>query len=295
MKKLLLCFFILSVIFSACTTYTQSPISTRTPQATPVLPTPYPTLLDELQMQFDRKLDTNGGCELPCFLGIKPGETLLNDAIIFFETYAYDHRMRPRPVNFYTPYQWHRSDFYLTNESKDREVLFTLDLQSTESVVSGLIIGFGPTLDPNRKADTKSKLLEHYGIMEILQRHGMPDEIYLYPTRNGQTQSAYSVEIVYNTEKIFASYPGIAKLTKNDKYKLCPAVGDGDVSSFDIALGNPLNAESDVIELAWGSFVKDFNPGYYRAHHQKLDAEAIYDLFIKKGQRCFYEDEYWIK
>ena len=52
---------------------TWTPIPTRTPTATPL---PFPTLESaEMQSFIAEMLSTNGGCELPCWWGITPGET----------------------------------------------------------------------------------------------------------------------------------------------------------------------------------------------------------------------------
>jgi hypothetical protein len=158
-------------------------------------------------------------------------------------------------------------------------------------MLNGFIVNFQSVINPDQTSNVKNKLLDRYGILELFRRHGVPDLIYLNPPRVHQTQNAYNIEIVYSDEKIMAIYPGAAKLADNDKYVLCPAIGDGDVSSFSIALVNPADQKLNIIEFARGSFNKDFILSYYDDKIQ-LDPQGVYDLFDKQEKKCFYEDEF---
>jgi hypothetical protein len=302
MKKNRILIFVFFVLCAACAsefqaqsqsslfvTATKNPTLTSSPG--PVSPSPFPTLLDQLQKELYDGM-TSSKCELPCFLGVVPGKTSLRDSISIFEIYAYNHKMSRDTADSYAPYQWFRSQFY-TNKD-DRHITFHLYLQSLEDITSGLKVSFGPILKPDRNADSNSKLLEVYGIVQLFQKHGIPDEIFLYPTRVRQTQSAYGIEIVYHDEKILANYGGAAKLAENDKYELCPNIGDGDVQDFTIAVGNPLD-DLNVIELTWGSFNPNFDLSSYGDDLQRLDPQGLYSLFMEKREKCFYEDQYWLQ
>jgi hypothetical protein len=306
MKQQFVYFLIITSLLVACgLTFTEvetSPMLTSTLKPIPslektssvsenFLPTAYPTLIDELREQFYMKLTANGDCELPCFLGIKPGDTSLSDATFFLETYDYDRKIFVHTLNFYAPNQWHVSNVSVFNDERERKVSFSLYLQSKRDLVSGLIINFGPILRPDKTADPFDTLLVRYGIVELFHRHGVPSVVFLNPPHTRQTQSAYSLEVVYDDQKILARYSGTARVLMDEKYQLCPAIGDGDVDSFTIALGNPSD-DLNIIELAWGSFVSDFDLVSYGSDLIKLNPQTLYSLFMEQGERCFYEDEY---
>ncbi len=159
----------------------------------------------------------------------------------------------------------------------------------------GIHVNFAPVMKSDRTVDTENRLLERYGIVEIFERHGVPDQILLYPTRSRQTQSAYGIEMIYQDDKILARYSGIAKLAQNDKYELCPVLGDGNIDIFSMAFADPADFEVNIIEFMWGSFNDNFDLEKYETWFVQLDPQRIYDLFIHQRKRCFYEDEYWIE
>lgn len=288
MKKKII--FIYSIfLLSACIPKIYSSVPTHTPYATLLMPTSHPILPVETQDEFYRLLQSNENCELPCFLGIYPGKNSADKALSFLEPYEYDGHLGFEQIKF-SGESWYYGSFFVKQNRKS--ISFILKLQMKENIISGLIADFDPIFDAERKEDLNSRLLEHYGLLELLQRHGAPNEIFLRPTRNGQSQSAYGIEVVYHTEKILADYHGAAKLAENSKYKLCPMIGDGDVYNFSLALGNPLDQDLNVIELIWGSFNDHFSLESYQSQYPRLDPVAIYDLFVTKGERCFYEDEY---
>jgi hypothetical protein len=283
---------------------TETPLTaaeTSTPIVVPspaISPTPYPTLPVELQNRLYEMLRTNGNCEFPCFLGIMPGKTPLDEAIAFFEIYDGSHEMMPLQLNFDAPLHWYASLDFGTRQG-DFDISLHPNLQTDGKVVTGLIIDIQPIMRiTDRKSDRTTRFLERYGIIELFKHHGVPDEMYLFPTRIRNTGSAYDIEVVYQDDKIFAVYNGVAKLADNEKYELCPAIGDGDIDTFSMAFADPENKGLNMIDFMWGSFNPDFHFSldvYTGEMNMKmLDAQAIYDLFIRQEKRCFYEDEYHV-
>ena len=68
-------------------TATPTPFPLDTPIPTDTMP-PLPTLLPEAAQNLTLELMmTNGGCELPCWWGLTPGETLRSDAFHFLQTF----------------------------------------------------------------------------------------------------------------------------------------------------------------------------------------------------------------
>jgi hypothetical protein len=67
-----------------------SPTLTWTPRPTPTLTwTPWPTLpKDQAQNYAQKIMKTNGGCQLPCWIGISPGITTWSEAYAFLAPFA---------------------------------------------------------------------------------------------------------------------------------------------------------------------------------------------------------------
>lgn len=297
MKKI---YILLLIVIGSFTLASCSPAVTAVPTWTPdgnfVMPTPYPTLPVEIQDQLYKLLQTNGDCEFPCFLGLMPGRIFLDQANAFFEVYTRDHRMLDYPVYIESPYQWYYSPDFDTKQG-NLHIFFHLYVQSNENIVTGFIVNFQSVMKSDRTVDTGNRLLERYGIIELFERHGVPDQILFNPTGRPHTGSMYDfydIEVVYHAYKIMASYGGLAKLAENGKHELCPALGDGNIDSFSMAFADPVNPDVNIIEFMWGSFNENFDLEKYEAGRAQLDPQGIYDLFVHQGKRCFYEDEYWL-
>jgi hypothetical protein len=70
-------------------TFTLTPTATNTPTPTPTLTPGTPTLsADEGYDAVTQLLQTNGGCDLPCFLGITPGKTTWDEANRMFSHFG---------------------------------------------------------------------------------------------------------------------------------------------------------------------------------------------------------------
>lgn len=87
---------LIAILLAACGPFTLVPVATRTfyttttPSLTPTVTwTPLPTLsARQARVKINELLGTNGGCELPCWWGITPGETSWHDASRFLKTFS---------------------------------------------------------------------------------------------------------------------------------------------------------------------------------------------------------------
>jgi hypothetical protein len=241
-------------------------------------------------------LKTNGGCELPCFLGITPGSTTVSGAKSILETYDFRHAVSQYTVAENNA-EWYHAYIFTT---KDRHLRFLIDALAVNAVVQGLIISLNAPqrFDENNigHEDLSDSYWGRYGMLDLFRHHGVPDEIYITPPRTQDTIAAYGIDVIYNHLQIMAMYPGIAKLDKNGKYKLCPATGDGDVGSFMFTVAAP--SVDDMVYFFFSNRVKNFTPSVvssYREETQKLDAQGIYNLFMEENEKCFYEDQFLIE
>jgi hypothetical protein len=280
-------------------TSTQFPIvkATLTPTqfVTPTFPPSPPTLAFEIQDQLYDALQTNGGCELPCFLGVQPGKTSIQGAFDIFEPYK---RGSILPFTFWGMPPIDGYSIFV-DTSKDTTLDFSLDLMASSGIVQGVIVGFHAPVrydvDKNRREDLTDRHLERYGILDLFRHHGIPDEIYITPPHTQDTIAAYGIDVIYNHSQIMGMYSGIAKLDKNGIYELCPSIGDGQVGGFMLIVAAP--SIDDMPYFFLSTKVKNFSSSTLDAYResQKLDTQGIYNLFMKENKRCFYEDQFFVE
>jgi hypothetical protein len=77
--------------FTPTQTVAPTPRPTNTPTFTPTLTwTPLPTLpSQQTRAKIEELLETNGGCELPCWWGITPNETAWPETLHFLRPYIF--------------------------------------------------------------------------------------------------------------------------------------------------------------------------------------------------------------
>ncbi|MCB0100911.1 MAG: hypothetical protein KDD74_02635 [Anaerolineales bacterium] len=154
---------------------------TTTQFVTPTFPSSPPTLAFDVQDQLYNMLQTNGGCELPCFLGVQPGKTNLQGALEIFEPYKRG-AIFPFAIEGAPPMDGYS---IFVDTSKDTTLDFSLDIITSSSIIQGVIIFFhSPVrydIKKNRYEDLLDRRLEGYGISELFRHHGVPDEMYITP------------------------------------------------------------------------------------------------------------------
>lgn len=218
---------------------------TLMPQIPPTLPaTPLPATTDIPTMSVDGQLQlydlfkNNNGCELPCFLGIMPGETSWQDAQPFLEELTPKKPIAPDIVASTSTIR-----VYITTILTNHDVSLHGDIQAnvdTDNVVQQIIFWVEITRD--HKTETRDKHLTWYSLSGILKRYGSPDAIYLYYTNDSL---GYSLDIVYAEKKFIIEYGGEANLDANGNLIVCPNLGDGNVSNIKLVVANP----SDPIDI----------------------------------------------
>ncbi len=182
----------------------QSPIS----RATSVAPTwiPRPTLSPETaQALVLDLLSNNGGCQLPCWWGIMPGKTSWQEARNFLET------LSPEIITF-------SSDFYW------------VAYKNLPLNVSDGAIGAGISIDENGVVQTISTDI-YYPLIEMLQKHGKPDEIWIFADRQTiNPEIPFTIALFYSGQGLLAVYEGTA--AKEEKPQICPDRIGGDQLSW---------------------------------------------------------------
>lgn len=299
MKKTLLSLLFLIPILSACLsqpevstpTHTVVPIQreTSTPTVRPThTPMFVPTLALEKQLEFYEFLAQNGGCELPCLWGITPGETSLYNAfqtilrftvIQKFGTYqvqdieprnAYSHQISvAAPVYLQS---------YIDIDSKDKSIVRGLNISTYSTGKDSYLL-------------LESKYFEKYSLLHVFERFGTPDAIYINPPIAPRIRDVYSLYVFYETQKIFLKYHGIPEEVADGIYEICPNIGDGDILTMQIVVADSNDPRIHIIPYALQQFSLEstYPPEILDL---KLDAQKIYDHFIRQDKYCFKFDGY---
>ncbi len=206
-------------------TPTPSPMpatTTPSPTYTPAPPTltPAPTLTAEEERAFVRKmLATNGGCELPCWWGITPGETTWQEVrhrLGFY--YGGQGILRPGGVRYHEVHYGDLRYPYPPPYGYYIDIGFTEEDGVVQSIqVSGEIVQH---TTPDRFAQDWRR----YSLDQVLTRYGMPSQVRVHmapPMEQGATPE-YVLTVVYDDRGFWISYGGVA-VYGEPKMRACPA------------------------------------------------------------------------
>jgi hypothetical protein len=196
------------VVVDTPTTVLEEPEST--PTATPIV---YPTMSVEEAKDVVRALiANNGGCDLPCWWGITPGDTLWSDVEPYLISIA-DEFSYFSQSDLQEMYIWAHLDLYhfswkLDEFQRDISVGFYVN---PDGVVE--VIGSGvPTTQKN------------FQISQLLLDFGNPEEIKVdLLTEFAGGGVYYNLELFYPGHGFVAAYEGEGKVVEN---KMSVCVGD---------------------------------------------------------------------
>ncbi len=212
------------------------PTSTHFPTATPppVLPTPaipYPTMKSEQERTYvERMMNTNGGCELPCWWGINPGEATLTTLENFRAFYSKPFPQRNGTVLYgVDEYQLMTSDG-------------SLDYYTDVGVVDldGKILAITVHGESHNPHGGFVKAWGRYSVDQVLSRYGTPSEvrIQLSPRAEPGTSPGYALTLIYDHLGVLVTYSGEAgDSSKGDLLLACPRLDN--VIVIDLKLQSP--------------------------------------------------------
>jgi hypothetical protein len=169
---------------------TQTPFSTSPLTSTPTW-TPVPTLsTEEAHVLVQDLLVNNGGCQLPCWWGIVPGETDWNTAKHFLDTFVIDIEQRWKNRVTRNGVKVPQAGYDIGYEIEDG-VQSGIFMIVENGIVSEAVIGPGGTR-------------RHFRLHQLLTDYGAPDEVYFQTERYTNTGGPPPfVFIVYYGRKHF--------------------------------------------------------------------------------------------
>lgn len=288
------CLFLTACIPSVIPTMPSTiPISQITPSVTPsvsttripagtstIIPKPtnisFPTLANDVQDRLYGLLKNNGGCELPCFLGIKPGATSWSETKSFMDDFSIS-----KPINLDNKASTETLNVYHVQIITNKEVVMMLNIRfdvDANNLVQHIILKM-ETRGDDGSFLTDDQRLSRYSLYEIFRRHGVPDVVVITPVIKG----IYSMHIVYENLKMVVGLTGRAKEIPNGRYSLCPNLGEGNIGSATIALANSSDS-TDVRSLFDYPF---YDSEFPLENLTNLSVQRFYELILQEKPACF--------
>jgi len=175
-------------------------------------PTEYPEALEEQKVR--EYLLTNNGCSLPCFWGIVPGNTSLEEALEFFQPFGITQYHGRSGQNIQNQY-----DVGLRIMSQ--LVLNSASLFEENSKIVGIEVFGGGRPD---EISTFWEIWAKYLPQEVIAQYGLPDRIWLDTYHNPEVPDSnrpigYSLWFFYDEKDFLLAYSGIT--TKAPEYQVC--------------------------------------------------------------------------
>lgn len=276
-------------------TYTLSPtvtstlFSTSTKVPTPtVKPSPIPTSIPTLNQAksddyLQKLLATNGGCTLPCFLGITPGKTMWDEASSFFSYLG-------KKIPFAYPYPKYGLQAYgYSLSTKGQLVKIGITIYVHDNEVKLLVFAFNDWLKD-------ANVVKQYSPKEILSKLGTPTQVNFGIMISPYSSDVYPYILNYNFHLgnlwFIVDYEGIALQKGADLLEFCPTdLRQGyqgtriqDHPGFLVQESDELYSTDDYVNLGTG--VSPSSPSLMFA--TGIDEETFYKKMMGPGNRiCF--------
>lgn len=238
-------------------TLTPSPTNTLTPEPTPTL-----TLTNEQKADNLRRLMTeNGGCELPCWWGIVPGET--NFAMIP-ELFVPQGLVGVKELSqlFVILKQermvWLEGGIELHARGAGSSIGVQFEVEN--DIIQSIKV---------RGGKANEEFVDdwgHYSLDQVLTRYGVPSQVFVYNGRQAHPGPAYyRLLLFYETIGVAIDYAGIAQHPIDGKSQVCPDLSQ--VSLINLFLYQPGKVDN-VVELVLPPQEVDF----------VISSGTVYDL-----------------
>ncbi len=163
------------------------------------MPVPQPTLtVDEKQALVRKMLQDNGGCELPCWWGIVPGQTDWQILRNRFTTYG--------GTFFNVP----------STPPVDYDIFHSFTQQN------GIVKSIQVTGEA-RGGDRFAKDWQRYSLDQVLTRYGVPSQVWLFlnPAVEPGSGPNYGLTVAYDQPEVSIYFEGPASI-KGAKTHICP-------------------------------------------------------------------------
>lgn len=198
---------------SAVLTITTTKVNTAIEPDTVTTLTPIPTLsVEQLGNLLSELMDTNADCELPCFWGVRPGITTVQEAKDIFENQGVE---------------WGENTIILGYARGDGSFYYP-DVFVSFSIMNDIVeaIRVEGTRDQYDLAFKFTEDWNQYNPAMMLARFGMPTEIYLASPffAEANVPNEYQLSFSYPSLGIVIDYSIVAEALGTGRSKLCFAI-----------------------------------------------------------------------
>jgi hypothetical protein len=257
-------------------------------------PTSLPAISQETAKEdLTRFIQINGGCELPCLLGLTPGSSGQAETSTFesyFQTFEYPLdvpenglgvKLRKRNDGAGIRFQFWKEDtsadvsfgYYIENDVVSQIVFTSWANQYIEHGAKSLYD------DPNYK-----NILEYFSLTNILNVYGPPSDVLIapFPDDPGHpsppAQYSFSTTLVYAQKGFLIQYLSIRD--QDDKYFIgCPANSHIDIATW--VPGSNLDLKSAVSYFSGVDSINSSNTSYFQELENvtDFDVNSFYETF----------------
>lgn len=195
-------------------------VPTFTPTTVTELPTASPIPLSTATLTFEEKSEilaelmrTNGGCELPCWWGIVPGETNLEEIGTGFAERGF--RVGATSIGM--------------RGADDFGVFMEFDIEGT--IIQSIHVG-GDYLTDMEESSAYSHAFaqgwQPYGLEAVLSAYGAPTQVLIYSPFQADPGGgpSYHLLVFYENLGIEIEYIGSAEQLDGSRYRACPDLND---------------------------------------------------------------------
>lgn len=176
-------------------------------------------------------LNTNGGCDLPCWWGISPGQTLWSNAKQFLLSIG---------ANIYSNYEF--SKLVHSTPNFDEPVIKVSDNQpgyndnriyfiEKDKIVEQVYI--------NADGWTNPKIFQShwqsYMPRQILGKYGLPERIRVYTNSTSMgDRHSYDLWFIYDTKKFAIRYDGILQINNGNNFEICITKNGQEITQIEL-------------------------------------------------------------
>jgi hypothetical protein len=200
---------------------------------------------DEAQALVMDLIATNGGCRLPCWWGITPGETTWEEARTFLETFATQ----------------------ILTLSKD---VYGVTYNNLPESVSRGAVGATITVDNGTVQSIRSDI--NFPLSETLETYGQPSEVWIkVDPQSINPEAPFTIVLFYPEQGILAGYQGTAK--KGTILRFCPE------KIIDYTLWFLWDPSLDLIFAGAANEVLINRPFFNLEDKTNMDFKTFYDTY----------------
>ena len=259
---------------------TQTPIPTFTLE-------PIPTLTSEQEANLvTTMLESNGGCELPCWWGIIAGKTTYKGALALFTSLGIS--LGNAGLTLDTPHPKHTFDYRLN-----------VGLDDTGSVIQS-IKAVGEVYNSLTYEGQLSARFTHdwqrYAWSQILAEYGPPSQVRInLSSTNYSTPASYKLILFYESLGMAIQYDGLAKDIDVQRVRACPRFEN--ITGIHVTLISPKQSKAlldtalppdPLLQNTTGVRVIDLWPSLENA--TGMNVQTFYKTFKDvKSQGCLEE------